>query len=62
MFTRHLPAGTFLGMGQMDAKTTATVFRPQGAYYLVLRVVQQNQHHLETYEKCKFSGLRTTEF
>ena len=47
MFTRHLPAGTFLGMGQMDAKTAATVVRPQGAYSLVLRVVQQNQHHLQ---------------
>lgn len=28
MFTRHLPADTFLGMGQMYAKTTATVFLP----------------------------------
>lgn len=26
MLTMHLPADTFLGMGQMDAKTTATVF------------------------------------
>ena len=30
-----------------DAKTTATVFCPQGAYHLVLRVVKQNQHHLQ---------------
>lgn len=28
MFTRHLPADTFLGMGQMYAKTTTTVFLP----------------------------------